>query len=925
MKIFGNLFLQAESNVLGGIPDPGIPTIRKSMPGTSMSWEFTRFNQEPLRANKRGLPRRRGVSLKAPRLRFGRGGAFATYFLASLLCWLSLPGLAFGLPLDTLSSDTPDALSSIAGTVAITAEQGRVSSLAHVMITLSGPVAGSAVKSTFTDDAGHFEFTQLAAGTYTLAISAEGFKPWSKTVSLGQGQSVLQDATIEINTVNEQIEVQGKDLDISTGSAEINSTVTDQQLDTLPLAEQKFTEALPISPGVIRTREGKLNFNGQAENQGILLVNSTETVDPVTGSFTISVPVDVIQQMSVHSSPDTAEYGGFSGGMTVIETKPPSDSWNHRLHNLTPSFRGKDGHLRGVGMFTPRFVFGGPLIQGKLDFSEELTYEVNNLEVRGLSWPVDEIKTRSVTSFTQFRYLISTRHLVDVDLNFFPLRRQFANINALVPQSASSDYGQSGVSVGISDSYQFGSGELLNTVFRYTKFDSHAHGQGPEDMEVTPEGWGGNFFNSWSRNAQQLEFRPALQFADMTWHGRHQLKIGVDISRRSFVGTSISRPVQVLGQDGSVAEEIDFQGAGRLNAVATEVGEFIEDHWILDPHVSLNLGARLSSQSNGRGAALGPHIGIEYSPRKNGRTVIRAGAGTVYGHATLLAASFLDNPTRVVSYFDASGTPIGQPITLQNIYAQQDGGSGLEFGSQIPRTNPRTFTWNVEIERELGGNVSLMASYLDSQTRDLFVVDPMIDPAGGNSLLALSGTGVARYRRASVTLHARLFKRGDLEASYIWSRSRGDLNTLSDAYMPFEQPVIRPNVSGVLPSDVPNRVVAWGLFRLPFKVIVSPVADVHTGLPYSNVDSLQNYAGAPNTQRFPTYFSLDARVYREFPLRLPFLERSPNRKIRLGIYSINLTGHQNAHDVYNNVASPLFGSFTGLQKRINGFVIDLVD
>jgi Carboxypeptidase regulatory-like domain len=890
-----------------------------------MSWEFTRFNQGPLGANKRSLPKPRSASLNGPGLRLGRGGPFAMYFLASVLCWLSVPGVAFGLPQNPLSSDTPESLSSIAGTVDVTSEQGRVSNLAHIIVTLSDPAAGTAVQSTFTDDTGHFQFTQLTPGTYTLAISAEGFKPWSKTVTLGQGQAVLQDATIEINTVNEQIEVQGKDLDISTGSAEISSTVSDRQLDTLPLAEQKFTEALPINPGVIRTREGKLNFNGQAENQGLLLVNSTETVDPVTGSFSISVPIDVIQRVSVHSSPDTAEYGGFSGGMTVIETKPPSGSWNYKLHNLTPSFRAKDGHLLGVGMFTPRIVFGGPLIHDKLTFSEELTYDVNNLEVRGLSWPVNETKTRSVTSFTQFRYLVSARDLVDLDLNIFPLRRRFANINALVPQSASSDYGQNGVSVGISDNYQFGSGALLNTVFRYTRFDSHAHGQGSEDMEVTPGGWGGNFFNSWDRNATQLEFRPALQFADMTWHGRHQLKIGVDVSRRSFAGSSISRPVQVLRQDGSVAEVIDFQGPGQLNAAVTEAGEFIEDHWILDPHLAIDAGARLSSQSIGRSAALGSHIGMEFSPKEDGRTVIRAGAGTVYGHASLLAASFLQNPTRAIRYFDSSGIPIGEPLTLQNIYAQSGGASGVEISSGIPRTSPRTFTWDVEVEREIHGNVSLKASYLDSQTRNLFVVDPTIDAASGNSVLALANTGAARYRQVSATMHARPFGRGDLNVSYIWSRSRGDLNTLSDAYMPFEQPVIRPNASGVLPSDVPNRVVAWGLFRLPLKVILSPVADVHTGLPYSNIDILQNYVGEPNGQRFPTYFSLDFRVYREFPLRLPFVEHSLNRKIRLGMYSLNVTNHQNAHDVYSNVASPQFGTFAGIQKRINGFVIDLVE
>jgi hypothetical protein len=852
-------------------------------------------------------------------------GRIALYFLTGFLSCFSLAPATFGFPQKAINSDAQAAASSIAGNVNVATGQDQVNSLADVTVKLSDPATQSTLQSTLTDEAGHFQFTQLAAGTYTLEASAEGFKPWVKTIALAQSQAVVEDVTVEINVVDQQIEVRGENFDISTRSAEASATVTDRELDSLPLAERKFTEALPLTPGVIRTPGGKLNFNGQSENQGILLVNSTETVDPVTGSFAIPVPVDVIQSMSVHSSPDNAEFGGFSGGLTQIETKPPFDAWNIKVHDFIPSIRGENGHLIGIGQFTPRLLFGGPLIKGKLNFTEELTYEIRKQAVRGLSWPFNETKTRSVTSFTELQAILSPRHLLDVNLNIFPLRREFADINSLVPQSASSNYGQNGVSIGISDSYQLSSGGLLNTVLRYTRFDSHAHGQGPEDMLVTPDGWGGNFFNAWSRNGNEIEFRPAFQFADITWHGRHQVKIGVDVSRRSFEGSNASHPVLVLRQDGSVAEQIGFQGRGQLNGASTEVGEFVEDHWILDSHLALDMGGRLTSQSIGRSAGFGPHIGIAYSPRRSGRTIIRAGAGTVYGHVPLLAADFIDNPTRVLDFFDPSGKMVGEPILLQNVYLQSDSGSVPRLSSQIPRTSPRTFTWNVEVEREIVRNVSLKVSYLDSQTRNLFVVNPSINLTGGSSTLALANTGAARYHRVEATVHARPFEHGDLNVSYVWSRSRGDLNTLSDAYMPFEQPVIRPNVSGVLSSDVPHRLVTWGVFQLPFKLTLSPVVDVHTGLPYSDVDVLQNYVGVPNSLRFPTYFSLDARIYREFPLRLPFIRSSAKRKIRLGIYSINLTNHQNLHDVFNNVASPLFGRFAGNQHRIDGLVIDIVD
>jgi len=230
--------------------------------------------------------------------------------VALLLCLWLVPA-AFAYPQKT--TDAQRGTSSIVGSVAVNTGEGRVNNLAGITVKLIDPKTGSVLQSALADESGHFQFTQLVPGTYTLEVSAEGFKAWVKTITLGQGQATAEDVTLEINSVEEKIEVQAENIEISTHSAEATGTLSGQDLDTLPLAQQKFTEALPLTPGVIRTPEGKLNFNGQPENQGILLMNSTETVDPVTGSFAIPVPVDVIQSMSVHTTPDTAEFGGFSG------------------------------------------------------------------------------------------------------------------------------------------------------------------------------------------------------------------------------------------------------------------------------------------------------------------------------------------------------------------------------------------------------------------------------------------------------------------------------------------------------------------------------------------------------------------------------------------------------------------------------------
>jgi len=840
--------------------------------------------------------------------------------MAIALILSSFPTLAQESP-----ANSPVATASISGLFTVTTGEGTQNNVADVTVKLTGPAPNGAVQSTVTDTDGRYQFAQLVPGSYTLEASEDGFKPWTAIVTLRVGQAIIRDVVLQIISVEQQVEVRAEATPIvATQSSEPAATVSNQQLAALPLPTQKFTEALSLVPGVVRTAQGRLSFNGQAESQGMLVVDSTENVDPISGSFSIPIPVDAIQSMTVYPMPESSEYGGFSGSLTAIETKAPSSAWDYKLLDFTPSFRGKNGELVGIANWTPRFQFGGPLVKNKINFSQEITYEFRRTPVRGLAWPYNETTTRTATSFTEIQVILSDRHLLNINVNSFPSGVEFANINTLVPQTASVSYHRNGVSVGLSDSYQLLSGALLSTVVRYTRFDSDAYGQGPADMQITPEGWGGNFFNTWSRRANQVELLPAFQLPSKTWHGHHEFRFGEDVLYRTYNGSSISHPVDLFAQDGSLAEQITFQGAGLLRGNDTEAAEFIEDRWNVNSSLTLNFGARLSTQSIGRDAAFAPRAGLAFAPGGSRKTVFRASAAEIYSHVPLLAANFTDNQSRVLNFFDPSGALIGPPTILQSAYLPS-GTPALMPGTQLdPERSPRTFTWDVEVEHEVRKNLSLRVGYLDNQTTDLFVIDPLLSATGGSGILALRNSGVSHYRQAQVAAHYRPNENTDVNVSYTWSHAQGDLNTLSDTLILYESPVIRPNVSGILPGDVPQRVLASGVFHLPWKMAISPVVDVHSGFPFSNLDVMQQYVGVPDGSRFPTYFSLDARIYREISLHLPLTERSKVRKIRLGIYSTDVTNHQNPHDVFSSVASPLFGQFAGFQRRVDGMVLDLV-
>ncbi len=762
-----------------------------------------------------------------------------------------------------------------------------------------------------TGRGGNFRFAGLMPGSYVLTCAAEGYEPISKSLSLnGASPPILQMVLPAEILVRQKVEVRAKVPNIGEEQAARPATLNAEELSTLPGVQEKFMAALPLIPGVIRTPNGRLNIKGVSESQSLLLLDSAEAVDPVTGSFAVDVPTLAIESVRVYKSPYNADFGNFSGGLVQVETRTPADQWRFEFENLLPEPRLEAGHLVGILQYAPRLYLTGPLVSDRLSFSEAFGYDVNKQPVRGLPWPHNEIKEQDLNSFTSFEYIFSSRHLLTANVHVFPLRREFANIDSLIPQPASSNYGQRGYSLAVTDRFQAGTG-MLTTLIQAMKFDSYGHGQGAEAMLVTPNGWGGDFFNSFTRFSKEEQAEETFTPASETWHGRHQMTFGGLFIHRSFTGLSQSHPVLLEGPTGRLAEQINFSGPGRLAVGDSQVVLFAQDHWAVTDNLGLDAGLRYSAQSLGGAANFGPRFGFVYSPGRQGTTILRGGFGIFNAEDPLLSADFTGNQDRVVSLFNPGGSLEATPIVFQNAYGTAGPNGTFGLLKHRPDTAPYNVTWSAEIDHELRRNIVASLSYLSSRTYNEFIVDPLTDleaPA-----LVLSNTGESRYHELDATMHLRLPRKSEWNLAYVQSGAHGDLNTLAQLFVPFQAPVIRPNAFAPLPADVPNRFITWGRFHTRvWGIIVSPVFDVHSGFRYSDVNVLQNYVGPPNSQRFPAFASLDLELGKDFHIPFPWVRKH----LAYGELTIfNVTNHLNPRDVYNNIASPFFGHFVGFQHR----------
>jgi Carboxypeptidase regulatory-like domain len=789
---------------------------------------------------------------------------------------------------------------------------------------LAGHLLPSQGLQTATDARGNFDFPALMPGLYSLTCAALGRQPTSTpSIQVTLGKSIPK-LRIVLQREVYRFTVHAHAAGATLKDAAPPATVSAHQLMTLPLTQMKFEAALPLIPGVVRTPDGKLNIKGTPEEQGLLEVDGTDLVDPVTGAFSVEVPIDAIEDLEVYKAPYLAEYGRFSGGLTLIQTKPPLNNWHWELNDLIPDVFIEQGHIQGISGDAPRLYVTGPLIKNRLTFAESFIYDLSRNFTEGLPWPHNLTRSEGVSSFTSFQYIFSPNHLASLNVRFFPTRKEFEDISALIPQSASSNYGQRGYSIGGEDHYVFKSGGMLTSLFQGTEFDTYARGQGMQPMLITPNGFGGNYFNSYQRFAAQQELLETCTFPQKSTLGTHNFLVGGDFFHRAYNGTSTSQPVLITTANGELLERIDFSGPANLSDEDTEFEGFGQDHWLFNESLSFDYGLRFSSENIGNTAEFAPRFGFVYSPTHSGSTVIRGGEGVFYDREALLAADYIENPTRAMTFYSPEGTPLGPAQVWTNGYSIiGDNGRIVTPINQHLGVTPYDRTWSLEADQELRPNWLLRVSYLTNRSYDQFVVNPEHLTNGTNAFL-LSDQGSSQYNELDATTRWQAGEKADVNLAYVHSAARGDLNTLGQLYVPFEQPVIQPDFFAALPSNVPNRVITWGQFFAPWGLTLSPVFDIHNGFPYSSYNVFEHYVGQPDGYRFPLFYSLDLKISKNF--HLPFLHIGFLRKHEfrgaLGIF--DLTNHMNPVDIYNNTGSPFYGHFIGFQHMTFNTWFDLI-
>ena len=224
----------------------------------------------------------------------------------------------------------------------VTDPTGAVIPGAEVTIT---NLATGVASSNESNAVGAYSLLNLPPAFYQITVSKEGFQQTAiPIVQLEVNQSVVQDFTLEVGSVDQTIEVSATAQLLQASTAEMGAVVQEQAVLDLPLNGRNFTQLLTLTPGVApvstaqnaggfgaRTNAGAFSFpaiNGQGNRSNFFMLDGLTNQGAFTSTYAVPPIIDAIQEFKVQSHNDLAEFGGVRGGIVNVVSKSGTNEYH---------------------------------------------------------------------------------------------------------------------------------------------------------------------------------------------------------------------------------------------------------------------------------------------------------------------------------------------------------------------------------------------------------------------------------------------------------------------------------------------------------------------------------------------------------------------------------------------------------------------
>jgi len=258
-------------------------------------------------------------------------------------------------------------------------------------------------RSLVTTQTGDYVAPDLPAGSFKVRAEAKGFKTIERVnIELEVGKDARIDLVLSPGLVSETLVIEEDAPLVDATSATLGGTLSNKEINDLPLNGRNYENLLQLRPGVMRYPGGGFSTtsaNGLRAEDNAYLVEGLFNSEPYSGQAIINgagiagdsatiLPIDSIQEFNLQQNPP-AEYGWKPGAVVNVGLK----SGTNKLHGTAFAF-GRDGAMDARNFFNtapnpklPRTLeqfggsLGGPIIKDKAFFFgayEGQLYDVGN-------------------------------------------------------------------------------------------------------------------------------------------------------------------------------------------------------------------------------------------------------------------------------------------------------------------------------------------------------------------------------------------------------------------------------------------------------------------------------------------------------------------------------------------------------------------
>ena len=480
------------------------------------------------------------------------------------------------------------------------------------------------------------------------------------TVAPGATVTIALDLPI---AVSERVDVVAQPIVSTSDSLATTETVSNPEAQLLTPGEGIQT-AVSLTPGVIElTAVTASTARGRTRPACSSARRRSSIRRPTCRAATL--PADGVESVSVLSNPYEVEFGRFSSGLVLLQTRRAGDDWKVHVNNLEPTLRVKRYtvlDITGIVAWKPSVEFGGPIVRDRVFIEQTGQYHYQTTDIN--SRPETELRTtESVSSLTRIDANLSERQSLAFSAGFVPGSVSNATLGTFTPPPATADIDNHFGHSMMTERAQIGGQTFLESTLEYHTYDTSVQGKGQATMQLLPDSTLGNFFNRQNRSTTSFQWVETASSTRTGPLGVHVLKVGLDLLHTGYEGTSASGPVLVKGADGTLVRQLAFGGQTQQSVHGTDFAAFAQDRIQPRPRWWVEFGGRLDRDAvTGRTGAT-PRVGAAVHLDDTGNAVLRGGIGLFYERTPLVAGAFGQFESALdTRYADDGTTPLGPPV-----------------------------------------------------------------------------------------------------------------------------------------------------------------------------------------------------------------------------------------------------------------------